>query len=157
MADAHPPSQPPSEAAPAHPGAPPVAVHGLLVCRRIETTPEGEITLHNVVEVIPVDQFPADVGPLVFVALVRNLPAGPGKAAFALSPVGRPQKVLARLPMDVDVHAQYRGRQVALQLRVPSIPVASGGWFEVRFEWDGRPLASNRFIVGARSASAPGA
>jgi hypothetical protein len=121
------------------------------VCRRIETTPEGEITLHNVVEVVPVDQFPADVGPLVFVALVRNLPAGAGKAAFTLSPAGRPEKVLARLPMAVEVRPEYRGRQVALQLRVPSIPVGSGGWFEIGFEWEGRTLASNRFIVGERS------
>jgi hypothetical protein len=147
MAD---PTSPSDPAAP-RTSVPPIAVHGLLVCRRIETTPEGELTLHNVVEVLPVDQFPADVGPLVFVALVRNLPAGSGKAAFALAPAGRPEKAVARLPMEVQVRPEYRGRQVALQLRVPSIPVGSGGWFEVAFEWDGKPLASNRFLVGLRA------
>jgi hypothetical protein len=132
---------------------PPIAVHGLLLCRKIETTPEGELTLHNVVEVVPVERFPSDVGPLVFVALVRNLPPGAGKAAFTLSPAGRPERVLARLPMEVNVRPEYRGRQVAVQLRVPSIPVASGGWFEIGFEWEGRVLASNRFIVGERGAA----
>jgi hypothetical protein len=124
------------------------------VCRRVETTPEGEITLHNVVEVLPVDRFPSDLGPLVFLALVRNLPPGAGRAAFALAAVGRSQKALARLPMAVDVRPEFRGRQVALQLRVPSIPVASGGWFELTFEWDGKALASNRFLVGERGKDA---
>jgi hypothetical protein len=78
-------------------------VHGLLVCRKVETNPDGDLTLHNVVEVAPVASFPGDAGPLVFVAFVRNLPPGPGKGSFLLHPAGKKDTPLARLPITADI------------------------------------------------------
>lgn len=100
------------------------------------------------------DGFPGDAGPLTFVAFVRNLPPGPGTCAFVLRPVGEGGPGTARLPLEVDVGPSLAGRQVALQIRVPSLPVAQGGWYEVAFEWEGTPLAANRFAIGARGDSA---
>src|SRR5262245_17420692 len=134
---------------------PPVHVHGLLVCRRVETSPAGDLTVHNVVEVLPVPSFPGDAGPLVFVAFVRNLPPGKGNAAFTIHPAGRRDRVMARLPVEAHVPDGFAQRQIALQLRVPSIPVQQGGWFDVVFEWEGKPLAVNRFAIG--QVAAPGA
>ena len=62
--------------------------------------------------------------------------------------------VAARFPLQFELPAPYRERQVALQLRVPSIPVKRGGWYEVAFEWGGRILAANRFAIGARTPKA---
>jgi hypothetical protein len=117
----------------------------------VESHPGGDLTLHNVVEIVPVDAFPADAGPLVFVAFVRSLPTGPGKGAFVLHPAGRRDDVVARLPLEAAVPPQFAARQVALQVRVPSIPVNRGGWYDVVFEWDGRPLAVNRFAIGEKA------
>jgi len=125
-------------------------VHALLVCRGLDTSAEGEISLQNVVEIVPVDKVPADIGPLTFVAFVRNLPKGPGQGAFVLRSPGR-EEALGRLPLEMDVPAGLEARQVALQVTVPSLPVASGGWFEVYFEWAGTPLAANRFAVGVKA------
>ncbi len=107
------------------------------------------MSLHNVVEVLPVDKVPAEIGPLTFVAFVRNLPQGKGQGAFVIR-LPQSEQVLGRLPLDMDVPAGLADRQVALQVTVPTIPVASGGWFEVFFEWAGTPLASNRFAVGVK-------
>jgi hypothetical protein len=133
----------------------PIHVHGLLVCRRVETNPGGDLTLHNVVEVVPVESFPGDAGPLVFVAFVRNLPPGKHQGAFVIHPAGRKDRVTARLPVEATVPEGFASRQVALQLKVPSIPVQSGGWYDVLFEWEGRPLAVNRFAIGERARTAP--
>ncbi len=112
----------------------------------------GEISLQNVVEILPVDSFPGEVGPLNFVAFVRNLPPGPGQGAFVLRVPGG-EEPLGRLPLDVDIPQGYGGRQVALQVRVPSLPVSGGGWFQVLFEWNGAVLAANQFAVGATGAA----
>jgi len=133
------------------PDAPPIHVHALLVCRKVETNPEGDLTVHNVVEILSVDSFPADAGPVVFVAFVRGLPPGPGRAAFVIYPQGQRGKEVARLPIEAKVPEGLSGRQVALQLRVPKIPVQRGGWFDVVFEWGGVPVAENRFAIGARA------
>lgn len=124
-------------------------VHALLVCRGAEAGEGGEISIHNVLELIAVDEVPGDVGPITIVAFVRNLPQGEGTGAFLLRPEAdeAPQ---ARLPLEVNVPAGYGGRQVALQVQLPSLPVGSGGWFEFGFEWDGEVLATNRFAVGVR-------
>jgi hypothetical protein len=128
------------------------------VCRRVETTPAGELTVHNVVEVLAVDQVPGDVGPLVFLALVRDVPAGPGEGAFRIRPPAGTNEPGGRMPLKLDVPAAYGGRQVAVHVRLPSLPVTRGGWYEVAFEWGGRVLATNRFAVGVRTArqGAPG-
>ena len=124
-------------------------VHALLVCRGVETDASGQITIQNVLEVLPVDEVPGEVGPLTFLALVRNLPQGPGKGAFLLRSAGS-EAPQGHLPIEVEVPAGYAGRQIALQVTVPALPVATGGWFEVQFEWAGEVLAANRFAVGVR-------
>jgi hypothetical protein len=116
----------------------------------VETDPEGGLTIHNVAEILPVDSFPGDAGPVVFLALVRNLPVGPGRGAFVLHVAGRRDAEVARLPVQATVPQGFSSRQVALQLHVPKIPVQRGGWFELVFEWEGSPLATNRFAIGSR-------
>jgi hypothetical protein len=123
-------------------------VHALLVCRNVSADPLGELTIENVVEIVPVDTYPGDGGPLCFVAFVRNLPTGPGEGAFLLR--SGDGTSLGRLPLELDVPPAYEGRQLALHVKLPNFPVEAGGWFEVVFEWAGKALAGNRFAVGAR-------
>jgi hypothetical protein len=132
-----------------------IEVHALVICRKVENTPEGGLTLHNVVEILPVDRLPGDAGPIELVALVRNLPPGEGKGAFVISPAGHRGAASARFPLKVNVSEPFRARQVSLQLKVPSIPVTRGGWYEVAFEWEGAILAVNRFAIGARAPNPP--
>ena len=124
-------------------------VHALLIGRSVETDESGDLSLKNVVEVLPVDKVPGDVGPLTFVAFVRNLQPGPSAGAFVLRAPGQ-EEPIGRLPLEMDVPAGLAARQVALQVTVPSLPVAGGGWFELYFEWEGVPLAANRFAVGVK-------
>jgi len=119
------------------------------VCRGVEAEASGEITIENVVEVLPVAEVPSEVGPIVFLALVRDLPEGPGQGAFLLRPPGEEEK-MGRLPLETEVPSAFKGRQIALQVTVPKLPVERGGWFDLHFEWDGKILASNRFAVGVR-------
>lgn len=132
-----------------------VVVHALLVCRSVSTSPNGDVGIEGIVEILPVDKLPGDVGPLTFLALVRNLVAGPGRGAFLVRTPGPAARDIARCPLEVTVPKGYEGRQLALQVRVPSLPVPQGGWYEVIFEWAGRALAANRFAVGARGSAAP--
>ena len=142
-------------------------IHALLVCRDVGANPAGELTLTDVVEVVVAKTLPGEIGPLVFVALVRGLPPGPGEAAFLIraestsegcaEQVPSEQNAAAiRLPLNVNIPEGYGERQVALQLRVAKIPVHRGGWFELGFHWAGKPLAWNRFAVG-QLAPAPNA
>lgn len=130
-------------------------VHALLVCRALSADAKGEISLENVVEVVPVDKVPAEIGPLTFVAFVRNLPPGPTEAAFVLrpppSPEGEAPLPAQKIPVKVDLPAGLQDRQLALHVTAPAIPVSRGGWYELYFEWNGTPLSANRFAVGVRS------
>lgn len=130
-------------------------VHALLVCRALDADARGEVSLHNVVEVAPVDKVPGEIGPLTFVAFVRNLPAGPAEAAFILqpppSPEGEPPLPAQQIPLALDVPAGLKDRQLALHVTAPTVPVQRGGWYEVIFAWQGTPLSANRFAVGVRS------
>lgn len=108
------------------------------------------MNLEDVLEVVAVDAMPGDAGPLSFVAFVRGIPAGQGRFAFVIQPSGSREHVTARLPLEVQVPEAFAGRQVAVQVRVPSIPVAHGGWYDLVFEWEGQPLAANRFAIGQR-------
>lgn len=110
------------------------------------------VSLHNVLEIVPVDKFPEDIGPLTFVAFVRNLPTGPGKGAFVLRDVRGDAPTLGRFELEADVPAGYVGRQIALHVNLPSVPLNVGGWFQVDFEWEGEVLGTNGFAVGARAA-----
>ena len=125
-------------------------VHALLVCRRVEPDETGNLSLHNVVEILPAETLPGDIGPLTFVAFVRNLPAGTGGAAFVLRPADPEQPPMGRLPLEVEVPAAFGQRQIALHVTVPSLRVSAGGWIEYEFTWNGELLASNRFAVGVR-------
>lgn len=129
-----------------------LVVHALLVCRKAQAGPTGELSLEDVLEILPVPGLPGDVGPVTFVALVRNLPEGPGRGAFVVRTPAPERRDIARCPLELTVPAGYAGRQVALQVRLPSLPVARGGWYELLFEWAGKTLAENRFAVGARTA-----
>lgn len=108
------------------------------------------MNLEEVLEVVAVDELPGDAGPLAFVAFVRGIPAGQGKFAFVIRPSGSTEQVTARLPLEVKIPEAFAGRQVAVQVRVPSVPVQHGGWYSVVFEWEGKPLAANRFAIGQR-------
>ena len=110
------------------------------------------MNLEDVLEVVAVDEMPGDAGPLAFVAFVRGIPAGEGKFAFVIQPAGSRDHVTARLPLEVKVPEAFAGRQVAVQVRVPSIPVQHGGWYDLMFEWEGKPLAANRFAIGQRGS-----
>ena len=125
-------------------------VHALLVCRRVEPDAEGDLSLHNVVEILPAEALPGDIGPLTFVAFVRNLPSGVGEGAFVLRPADPEQPPMGRLPLDVTVPPAFGERQVALHVTVPSMRISAGGWIEYAFTWNGEVLASNRFAVGVR-------
>lgn len=125
-------------------------VHALLVCRRVEPDEAGNVSLHNVVEILPATSLPGDIGPLTFVAFVRNLPAGPGQGAFVLRPANPEDPALGRLPLELEVPAVFGNRQIALHVTVPSLRISAGGWIEYAFTWNGETLAANRFAVGVR-------
>lgn len=122
----------------------------MLVCRGIEPDDSGNLSLHNVVEIVPAPTLPGDIGPLVFVAFIRDLPPGPGEGAFLLRSTEPDAPPLGRLPLTVDVPAPYTERQVAVHVTVPSLQVSAGGWIEYAFVWNGTVLATNRFAVGVR-------
>ena len=130
----------------------PVHVSALLLCRKVTVSVAGDLSLEDVVEVLPVAALPGDVGPLTFVAFVRHLPPGPGRGAFLVRWTGAEPRELARCPVELTIPKGYEGRQVALQVRLPSLTLGRGGWYEVAFEWEGRTLAVNRFAVGVRSS-----
>ena len=111
------------------------------------------MNLEDVLEVVALDEMPGDAGPLAFVAFVRGIPAGAGEFAFVIQPAGSPDHVTARLPLEVKVPEAFGGRQIAVQVRIPSIPVTHGGWYDLVFEWAGQPLAANRFAIGLRGAA----
>jgi hypothetical protein len=133
---------------------PPIHVHALLICRSVEPSPDGALTLQNVVEIVPVESLPGQVGPLTFVAFVRNLPEGPLKASFLLRPAqgageaGSEGAKARRYPLQGKAGADIGPRQVALQLKVSKLEVTATGWYEVVFEWDGKPVAWNRLGIG---------
>lgn len=110
------------------------------------------MNLEDVLEIVAIDEMPGDAGPLAFVAFVRNIPAGEGKFAFVIHPPQTEEPVAARLPLEVKIPAAIATRQIAVQMRVPSFPVAQPGWYHLVLEWEGKPIAENRFAIGQRSA-----
>ena len=118
----------------------------------METNATGEISIQNVMEILPVEALPAEVGPITFLALVRNLPQGPAKGAFLIQdPDG--EEASGRLPFEAEVPAGAADRQIAVQVTVPKLPVKQAGWVHFGLEWDGTLLGANRFLVGVRSGS----
>src|SRR5690349_10688268 len=96
-------------AAASGPGTPPpqppgtIEVHALLVCRKVVTGAGGNVGLEEVLEILPVAALPGDVGPLAFVAFVRNLPSGPGRGAFVVEADAPTPRVVARCPLEVNI------------------------------------------------------
>lgn len=129
-------------------------VHGLIFCRAAEVAERGEVSLKNVLEILPVASFPGDAGPLTIVAFVRGLPPGPGEGSFVLRAPNSDGEPLGHWRLDMNVPDAYEGRQQCIHLKVPELVVNAGGWFEVAFLFNGTELAANRFLVGATGPSA---
>ncbi|MDJ0975571.1 MAG: hypothetical protein QNJ98_14005 [Planctomycetota bacterium] len=123
-------------------------VHALVFCRDIELGKRGEVTLKNVLEVLPVESFPSDAGPLTIVAFVRDLPVGTGEGAFVLRAPGSEGEPLGAWRLEMEVQEAHQGRQQCINLQVPKLVVNEAGWYEVAFFYNERELASNRFLVG---------
>ena len=105
-------------------------------------------------EIVPVEELPTEVGPLTFVAFVRNLPAGPSKGAFLLGTSG-PEGQKGRLPFEAEIPAGIGDRQMSMQITVPKLPISTAGWVHIAFEWDGTVLGENRFLVGLMGTPEP--
>ncbi len=129
-------------------------VHALIFCRAVEVAERGEVSLKNVLEILPVASFPGDAGPLTIVAFVRGLPPGAGEGSFVLRAPDGEGDPLGHWRLSMEVPEAYAGRQQCIHLNVPELVVNAGGWFEVAFLWNGTELASNRFLVGATGAPA---
>ena len=133
----------------------PPVVHGLLVCRNAEMAPEGRLNLTEILEVVAVEAMPADAGPLTFVAFVRSQAPGKTTFTFEVRPAGRPDEVAGRYPLDADIPDAFVGRQIAVQMQIPEIPVEHGGWYDVILSWEGETLAMNRFAIGLKGGQPP--
>ena len=131
----------------------PILVHALLVCRAVEQDEQGHLSIREVLEIIAVDEMPADVGPLTFVAFVRGLPPGEQTCSFVLYPAGNHEQEVARADLKAEVTELHTSRQMVLRVEMPSLPLQAGGMFDVVFKVNDRPLAMNRFAVGARHGS----
>jgi hypothetical protein len=123
----------------------------LLVCRGVEATPEGGVTLRDVLEIVQVPQFPADAGPLHFVAFLRGLVPGTLEVAFRVHREGDPTAVVAQVPMRVNVPEGVSDRQISIYGGLRKATVSHGGWYGVELVAGDRVLAKNRFAIGTRA------
>ena len=126
----------------------------LLVCRGVDATPEGGVNLHDVLEIVQVPQFPADAGPLSFVAFLRGLAPGALEVSFRVHREGDPDAVVARIPMRVNVPEGVSDRQIAIHGGLRKATVSHGGWYGVELVAGDRVLARNRFAIGTRARPA---
>jgi len=138
--------------------APPIEVHGLLVCRGVGEGADRHIVVNGVLDIIPVAGYPGEAGPLSFVAFVRAWRAGEAQVSFRVHPVDAPDVTLASFPGRLAVAKGFEGRQTVVRVEMKSLQVKQGGWFGVEFRVGETVLAKNRFLIGAiASKSAPGA
>jgi hypothetical protein len=128
-----------------------IRAQNLFVCRGVEATPSGGVVLTDVLEVVPVAEFPADAGPLHFVAFLRGLRAGTVEVTFRIVPEGAPDAVVASIPMRVTVPQGVEDRQVAIHGGLQKATVSRGGWYRVDLLDGPLVVATNRFAIGARS------
>jgi hypothetical protein len=140
---------------PRTPESPPaLEAQTLFVCRGIESTPEGGVNLEDVLEIVQVPEFPADAGPLHFVAFLRGLSPGSLEVRFRVRPQGVPDAVVATIPMRVNVPEGVADRQISIYGGLRKAQVSRGGWYEVELiegEGEGeRVIARNRFAIGTR-------
>jgi hypothetical protein len=132
---------------PAPMDAPPIEVTGLLVCRELQQTKTG-VNLRDVVEIVPVLQFPGEAGPLTFVAFVRPARGGEAEVSFRIHPATEPERTLVTLPGHLRVGPGYEGRQTLVAAGFKTLRLHSGGWFGVEFRLGTTVLARTRFAVG---------
>ncbi len=151
-AETPPPETPSTPTAPVAPVADdePVRVEGLLVCRSVENSPSGGITVRDVLDIVPVAGFPGEAGPLAFAAFVRPARAGEAGISFRIHPVANASVTVASLPGKLTIAKGYEGRQTVIYSGFKSLTVKQGGWYGVEFRVGERVLARTRFAVGAR-------
>ncbi|HVG92980.1 MAG TPA: hypothetical protein VND21_00930 [Planctomycetota bacterium] len=125
-------------------------VTGLLVCREIQNTRHG-VNVREVLELVPVLQFPGEAGPLTFVALVRAPRHGEAAVAFRVHPLDDPSVTLVTLPGRLAVQKGYEGRQTVVAAGFKTLKINAGGWFGLEFRMGDEVLARTRFAVGAMS------
>ncbi len=130
----------------------PIDVHALLVCREVQTSKAGGVTVRDVLDIVPVLGFPGDAGPLSFAAFVRANRAGEAEVSFRLYPMSSPETTLATLPGRLRIAKGYEGRQNVIGAGFKSLKVQAGGWFGVDFRVGETVLARTRFAIGAMQA-----
>ncbi|MCC7139521.1 MAG: hypothetical protein IT460_13950 [Planctomycetes bacterium] len=149
MSDSNAPVPAPDPAAPMAPTPEAsLEVLGLLVCRELQNGRSG-VSLREVVEIVPVLQFPGEAGPLAFVAFVRPLRAGEAAVSFRVHPMQDPSQTVVQLPGRLTVQKGYEGRQTVVSAGFKTLQVKAGGWFGLEFRLGERVLARTRFAVGA--------
>ena len=131
------------------PESAPIDVHALLVCREVQTSKSGGVTVRDVLDIVPVLGFPGDAGPLSFAAFVRANRAGEADVSFRLYPISSPETTLATLPGRLRIAKGYEGRQNVIGAGFKSLKVQAGGWFGVEFRVGETVLARTRFAIGA--------
>jgi hypothetical protein len=131
-----------------------IRAQNLFVCRGVEATPGGGVVLKDVLEVVQVPEFPADAGPIHFVAFLRGLSAGAVEVTFRVVPEAAPDAVVASIPMRVTVPEGVEDRQVAIHGGLQKASVSRGGWYRVDLLEGDRLVATNRFAIGARATPA---
>ena len=127
-----------------------IEVTGLLVCREVQNGRAG-VSLREVVEIVPVIQFPGEAGPLAFAAFVRSKRAGEAKVAFRVHPLDQPETTLVEMPGRLQVAKGYEGRQSVISAGFRTLKINAGGWFGLEFRLGERVVARTRFAVGAIS------
>lgn len=132
-----------------------VDVTALLVCREVQSSKTG-VSLREIVEIVPVLQFPGEAGPLTFAAFVRASRPGEAQVAFRVHPMGDPATTLVELPGRLSVAKGYEGRQSVIAAGFKTLKVNAGGWFGVEFRVGGKVLAHTKFLVGAISRAQAG-
>lgn len=125
-----------------------VEVHALLVCREVQTSKSGGVTVRDVLDIVPVLGFPGDAGPLSFAAFVRANRAGEAEVSFRLYPMSEPETTLATLPGRLRIAKGYEGRQNVIGAGFKTLKVQGGGWFGVEFRVGETVLARTRFAIG---------
>jgi hypothetical protein len=138
------------------PGPVALDAQSLFVCRGVKATPGGGVDLEDVLEIVQVPGFPADAGPLHFVAFLRGLAPGAVELTFRVHREGDPDAVVATIPMRVNVPEGVSERQVSIYGGLQKATVSRGGWYGVELRAGDRVVARNRFAIGTRAGQRPG-
>jgi hypothetical protein len=125
-----------------------IEVTGLLVSRELQQSRHG-VNVREILEIVPVLQFPGEAGPLTFVALVRAPRPGEAAVSFRIHPLTDPSVTLVNLPGRLTVQKGYEGRQSVVAAGFKTLKINSGGWFGIEFRLGEQVLARTRFAVGA--------